>query len=69
LNNRTVFDDNGWAQLLPKDNFEYAVMGGNHFTMMKGDHVSISAPSSLELSLTYNQGATLGKLIQRGLKL
>jgi len=52
LNNRTVFDDNGWAQLLPKDNFEYAVMGGNHFTMMKGDH-----------------GATLGKLIQRGLKL
>ncbi|KAJ4291070.1 polyketide synthase [Kalmusia sp. IMI 367209] len=52
LNNRTVFDDNGWAQLLPKDNFEYAVMGGNHFTMMKGDH-----------------GATLGKLIQKGLKL
>jgi iterative type I PKS product template protein len=40
LNNRTVFDDNGWAQLLPKENFEYAVMGGNHFTMMKGDHVS-----------------------------
>ncbi|PSN62604.1 polyketide synthase [Corynespora cassiicola Philippines] len=52
LNNRTVFDDNGWAQLLPKKNFEYAVMGGNHFTMMKGDH-----------------GATLGKLIQKGLKL
>ncbi|KAF2661649.1 polyketide synthase PksA [Lophiostoma macrostomum CBS 122681] len=52
LNNRTVFDDNGWAQLLPKENFEYAVMGGNHFTMMKGDH-----------------GATLGKLIQKGLKL
>lgn len=41
LNNRTVFDDNGWAQLLPKENFEYAVMGGNHFTMMKGDHVSL----------------------------
>jgi iterative type I PKS product template protein len=40
LNNRTIFDDNGWAQLLPKQNFEYAVMGGNHFTMMKGDHVS-----------------------------
>ncbi|CAO2656358.1 Nn.00g051610.m01.CDS01 [Neocucurbitaria sp. VM-36] len=38
LNNRTDFDDNGWAQLLPKENFEYAVMGGNHFTMMKGDH-------------------------------
>lgn len=40
LNNRTEFDDNGWAQLLPKENFEYAVMGGNHFTMMKGEHVS-----------------------------
>jgi len=52
LNNRTVFDDNGWAQLLPKENFEYAVMGGNHFTMMKGEH-----------------GVTLGKLIQKGLKL
>ena len=42
LNNRTVFDDNGWAQLLPKEKFEYAVMGGNHFTMMKGEHVSVS---------------------------
>ncbi|KAF1839562.1 polyketide synthase [Decorospora gaudefroyi] len=52
LNNRTDFADNGWAQLLPKDNFQYAVMGGNHFTMMKGEH-----------------GATLGKLIQQGLKL
>lgn len=40
LNNRTDFSDNGWAQLLPKENFQYAVMGGNHFTMMKGDHVS-----------------------------
>jgi iterative type I PKS product template protein len=40
LNNRTDFSDNGWAQLLPKDNFQYAVMGGNHFTMMKGEHVS-----------------------------
>ncbi|EUC49768.1 hypothetical protein COCMIDRAFT_1596 [Bipolaris oryzae ATCC 44560] len=38
LNNRTDFSDNGWAQLLPKENFQYAVMGGNHFTMMKGDH-------------------------------
>ncbi|KAL5114384.1 polyketide synthase [Pleosporales sp. CAS-2024a] len=52
LNNRTIFDDNGWSQLLPKDNFEYAVMGGNHFTMMKGEH-----------------GATLGKIIKKGLKL
>jgi iterative type I PKS product template protein len=46
LNNRTDFSDNGWAQLLPKENFEYAVMGGNHFTMMKGDHVSQPCPSS-----------------------
>lgn len=47
LNNRTIFDDNGWAQLLPKDNFEYAVMGGNHFTMMKGDHVSPLYPITI----------------------
>jgi iterative type I PKS product template protein len=40
LNNRTDFSDNGWAQLLPKENFEFAVMGGNHFTMMKDAHVS-----------------------------
>ncbi|KAF2813787.1 ketoacyl-synt-domain-containing protein [Mytilinidion resinicola] len=38
LNNRTDFSDNGWAQLLPKENFEFAVMGGNHFTMMKDAH-------------------------------
>jgi hypothetical protein len=69
LNNRTVFDDNGWAQLLPKEKFEYAVMGGNHFTMMKGEHVSHSAATSHGLSLTTSQGATLGKLIQKGLKL
>lgn len=47
LNNRTIFDDNGWAQLLPKENFEYAVMGGNHFTMMKGDHVSCKHPLTI----------------------
>lgn len=47
LNNRTDFADNGWAQLLPKENFEYAVMGGNHFTMMKGDHVSQNIDSNL----------------------
>jgi iterative type I PKS product template protein len=47
LNNRTDFDDNGWAQLLPKENFEYAVMGGNHFTMMKGEHVSQSSAYSV----------------------
>jgi iterative type I PKS product template protein len=45
LNNRTDFEDNGWAQLLPKQNFEYAVMGGNHFTMMKGEHVSCLSTS------------------------
>lgn len=50
LNNRTVFDDNGWAQLLPKENFEYAVMGGNHFTMMKGEHVSLLLLPSIALS-------------------
>lgn len=47
LNNRTDFDDNGWAQLLPKENFEYAVMGGNHFTMMKGEHVSCTFACSI----------------------
>jgi iterative type I PKS product template protein len=52
LNNRTVFDDNGWAQLLPKERFEYAVMGGNHFTMMKGEHVRYSTISLLSLSRT-----------------
>lgn len=40
LNNRHDFGDNGWAQLLPKDKFDCDVMGGNHFTMMKGEHVS-----------------------------
>lgn len=56
LNNRTVFDDNGWAQLLPKENFEYAVMGGNHFTMMKGEHVShaiIALPKSLRTNTAH----------------
>ncbi|OCK74392.1 polyketide synthase PksA [Lepidopterella palustris CBS 459.81] len=38
LDNRSDFTDNGWAQLLPQKNFEYAVMGGNHFTMMKDEH-------------------------------
>ncbi|KAF2502106.1 hypothetical protein BU16DRAFT_587222 [Lophium mytilinum] len=38
LNNRTDFSDNGWAQLLPKENFEFAVLDGNHFTMMKDAH-------------------------------
>jgi iterative type I PKS product template protein len=52
LNNRTEFDDNGWAQLLPKENFEYAVMGGNHFTMMKGEHVR-STPNSQHMLYNY----------------
>lgn len=38
LDNRTQFDDNGWSQLIPKHKFEYAVMGGNHFSMMKDEH-------------------------------
>ncbi|KAF2758172.1 ketoacyl-synt-domain-containing protein [Pseudovirgaria hyperparasitica] len=38
LNDRTDFGHNGWAQLMPEENFECAVMGGNHFTMMKDDH-------------------------------
>jgi iterative type I PKS product template protein len=41
LNNRTDFGDNGWGQLLPGA-MEFAVMGGNHFTMMKEPHVSRS---------------------------
>jgi iterative type I PKS product template protein len=72
LNNRTAFDDNGWAQLLPKENFEYAVMGGNHFTMMKGEHVSCRLSAHSVVVINANivpQGATLGKLIQKGLKL
>jgi iterative type I PKS product template protein len=40
LENRTDFSDNGWAQLLPKENFTFAVMDGNHFTMMRDEHVS-----------------------------
>ncbi|KAF2752236.1 polyketide synthase PksA [Sporormia fimetaria CBS 119925] len=38
LNNRHDFGDNGWAQLLPAHKFRFSVMGGNHFTMMKGEH-------------------------------
>jgi iterative type I PKS product template protein len=56
LNNRTVFDDNGWAQLLPKEKFEYAVMGGNHFTMMKGDHVSFSHSFSRTIIANMSKG-------------
>jgi iterative type I PKS product template protein len=52
LNNRTEFDDNGWAQLLPKENFEYAVMGGNHFTMMKGEHVRSTPHSQHMFTIT-----------------
>jgi iterative type I PKS product template protein len=69
LNNRTVFDDNGWAQLLPKENFEYAVMGGNHFTMMKGDHVRVSPFHSLFPLANTSQGVTLGQLMKKGLRL
>lgn len=40
LNNRTDFGDNGWGQLLSREKMQFAVMGGHHFSMMKGDHVS-----------------------------
>ncbi|KAF2234726.1 ketoacyl-synt-domain-containing protein [Viridothelium virens] len=38
LNNRTDFGDNGWGQLLGKDNMSFATMDGNHFTMMRDEH-------------------------------
>jgi iterative type I PKS product template protein len=66
LNNRTVFDDNGWAQLLPKENFEYAVMGGNHFTMMKGEHVSCITVFSLISLLTSNEGCDTWQINTEG---
>ena len=40
LDNRTDFGDNGWAQLLGAESIEFAIMGGNHFTMMRDEHVS-----------------------------
>jgi hypothetical protein len=40
LNNRTDFTSNGWNQLIDEEAFQYSVMGGNHFTMMKDPHVS-----------------------------
>lgn len=40
LDNRTDFGDNGWAQLVGLENMEFAVMGGNHFSMMRDEHVS-----------------------------
>ena len=42
LNNRTDFTDNGWAGLLGKDAMKFASMDGNHFTMMRDEHVSLS---------------------------
>jgi len=42
LNNRTDFTDNGWATLLGKDVMQFASMDGNHFTMMRDEHVSYS---------------------------
>ncbi|KAF2838514.1 ketoacyl-synt-domain-containing protein [Patellaria atrata CBS 101060] len=38
LDNRTDFGDNGWAQLVHPENMEFAVMDGNHFTMMRDEH-------------------------------
>ena len=37
LNNRTDFGDNGWGQLLGKENMTFATMDGNHFTMMRDE--------------------------------
>ena len=69
LNNRTDFTDNGWAGLLGKDAMKFASMDGNHFTMMRDEHVSFIIRSiSNESLLTYLfQSATLGKLIKQGL--
>ena len=36
LNHRTDFTDNGWGQLCGAENMKYGVMGGHHFSMMKG---------------------------------
>ena len=69
LDNRTQFDDNGWSQLIPKNKFEYAVMGGNHFSMMKDEHVCYLTPTYMEVLLINLQGKTLGRLIKEGLKL
>ncbi|KAF2459431.1 polyketide synthase PksA [Lineolata rhizophorae] len=38
LDNRTDFGDNGWGQLLGKDAMQFAVMDGNHFTMMRDEY-------------------------------
>ena len=38
LNHRTDFGDNGWGQLCGKENMNFGVMGGNHFSMMKEPH-------------------------------
>ena len=40
LNNRTDFAGNGWEKLVGEDKCEFAVIDGNHFTMMKEPVVS-----------------------------
>ena len=49
LDNRTDFGDNGWAELLGLENMEFATMGGNHFTMMREEHVSLAVPRSVSI--------------------
>ena len=54
LENRTDFGDNGWAQLLGHENMDFAVMGGNHFTMMKGELVGLLITLLLKVNLLAN---------------
>ncbi|KAF3385690.1 Bikaverin polyketide synthase bik1 [Talaromyces pinophilus] len=49
LDKRTDFGDNGWAQLLGQNAISCKVMGGNHFTMMTNDNVSLHRTSYLIL--------------------
>jgi len=69
LNNRTDFGDNGWGQLLGKTAMTFAQMDGNHFSMMRDEHVSffLVIHTLAADANTNSQGATLGGLIKQGL--
>ena len=41
LNNRDDFGDNGWGKLLTLEKMQFAIMGGHHFSMMKGELVRL----------------------------
>ena len=45
LENRTDFGPNGWDKLLDVKKCKMVTIKGNHFTMMKGEHVSYSTPT------------------------